>query len=167
MSRAKDNTNAVYANYRSALKASHAPRSGARKQDALTVTADRYKMPISEVKAIVRAADEAAGVTHSHTENYLRELAFAERAAKAQNTLPQDQIDAVGHMFCVKCRTTDENLLIEVRPDMDVLEKNKNLSFSIQCYPCYSAGLHRFERTVYGLPTLADAVHANWDYPQK
>lgn len=165
MSRTKDNTKAVYANYRNALKASSAPRAGARKQDALTVTADRYKMPVSEVKEIVHTAEAAEGIVHSHTDNYLREVAFSELAKKAEDTLVQEQIDSAGHSFCTKCRTTEETLSIRVRPDLEILEKDRSLSFSVHCYPCYSADYQRMENTASGVPNLELAVHSKWDYP--
>jgi hypothetical protein len=85
-------TQAVYDNYRASLRAQRKAdggrgRSAARKQVALKVTADRYGIPIREVKALVRKLDEANGVTHEHTKQYSAELAFIDAYDLAKERL--------------------------------------------------------------------------------
>lgn len=60
---------AIYKNYRAALNTRESDliemRAPARRQNALKLTADRYHVPISVVKNIVRRNNEAAGTKQS------------------------------------------------------------------------------------------------------
>lgn len=68
----------VYSSYRRTLKSLKSggrdSRAGARKQEARKRTADKYGIPISKVKDIVREQDAEHGITHEHPEAYLRQL---------------------------------------------------------------------------------------------
>lgn len=164
MSHAKDNTKAVYANYRNALKAQNRTaesRAGARKQNALKVSADRYKMPISEVKAIVRTYEAAAGITHEHTVDYLREVAFAELAAKAEAELIPKQIEDHDEVYCSKCYTKDADAVISVRPNMKELAERNHLSFSVQCFTCWYNSIDKTEPYVSSSASFATVLR-NW-----
>lgn len=58
----------IYGGYRATLKGIHRgakTRAGARKQEALRITAERYKVPISTVKAIVREQEAQDGIVTS------------------------------------------------------------------------------------------------------
>jgi len=62
----------IYGGYRVTLKSiprHRNTRAGARKQEALRITAERYKAPISTVKAIVRAHEAEEGIIHEPTAN--------------------------------------------------------------------------------------------------
>lgn len=162
MSTAKDNSKAVYANYRNALKASHAPRAAARKQDALKVTSDRYKLPISEVKEIVRASELEAGITHEHTPDYLREQAFAGLAAKAEAELIPKQIKDHDNIYCSKCYTKDTTSVISVRPNMKELLERNHLSFSVQCFRCWYDSIDKTEPYISSFASF-ETVLRNWN----
>lgn len=56
--------NAIYKNYRAALRSNRSTqmRAPEARQNALKVTADRYHVPISVVKSVVRKSDETPGV---------------------------------------------------------------------------------------------------------
>lgn len=103
---------AVYENYRASLRSqrkkdSGSGRTSARKQIALKVTADRYSIPMSAVKAIVRSEDAKAGLTHEHTEAYKLELAFGTAFAAAQAKL--------GESPCSHCNLAYESKLVRPR----------------------------------------------------
>jgi len=64
----------IYGGYRATLKSIHRgpnTRAGSRKQEALRITAERYKVPISTVKAIVREQEAQEGIVHEPTANLL------------------------------------------------------------------------------------------------
>ena len=50
-------------------------RAGARKQEALKIASDRYRIPMGQLKR---------GIVHEHTESYKRELAFLEEAGELE-----------------------------------------------------------------------------------
>lgn len=61
---------AIFKNYRAALNTRASDliemRAPARRQNALKLTADRYQVPISVVKNIVRRNNETAGTKQSN-----------------------------------------------------------------------------------------------------
>jgi hypothetical protein len=107
-----DHKDSVYTTYRSSLRAQRKNdggrgRTGARKQNALKVAADRYGIPISKVKAIVRELDAANGITHEHPETYKFELAFMAIFQEAKARL--------GESPCVVCDVEYSSGLVRPR----------------------------------------------------
>lgn len=163
-------TTAIYANYRNALKAERkngAIRAGARKQNALRVTARRYKVAISEVKNIVRAAEADFGITHDHPEQYVKEQAFLSRARYAEKILKKRAVQDHGKIACVHCGTHSVENVVEARVNMQDLANRGELSFSLQCFPCWMATVpedHAYRTRFADFSTILDA----WDYtPEK
>lgn len=73
----------VYSNYRAVLRSmphTAGSRAGSRKQRARVLTSERYHLPISQVKSIVHAKDEANNITHEHTVAYQKKLEFDREA---------------------------------------------------------------------------------------
>jgi hypothetical protein len=103
----------IYNAYRAQLKSlreasgSRDSRTAARKQVALKTVADRYKVPMGDVKRLVRARDAAAGVEHKHPDVYLQELAFEEKWQEARAHF--------GDSPCSVCGTTDATMSIRPR----------------------------------------------------
>ena len=167
MSTSKVTDKAIYGNYRNALKSyrknSENTRAGGRKQDALFVTAARYKVPVSYVKNVVARLDAEAGITHEHDEGYLREMAFLKIAEKAAIELTEAQIAERGHVYCVNCEADQEDDLVRERPVVSDLLDNNHLSFTMQCFPCWFRSVP--ETTDYH-SSNAEFVTLlkNWDY---
>lgn len=105
-------TKAVYDNYRASIRAQRkssggAGRTGNRKQVALKATADRYFIPISQVKGIVREGDLANGIIHEYTEPYKRELAFKASMDAA--------VLRIGDVPCSCCGTSAKSDVVRPR----------------------------------------------------
>ncbi len=81
---------AAFSSYRAYLKSLSKNRadgrSGPRKQSALRVVSERYRIPIGQLKRLVQAMEEECGIVHSHTESYERELVYRKRAAELEKT---------------------------------------------------------------------------------
>lgn len=138
----KDNTQAIYNNYRAALRSmphTAGSRAGERKQRALKLTADRYHVPVSEVKEIVRSLDEVNGVSHDQDPNYLRKLERAQLHAKATEEMISAQREAVGDPeaapSCTTCGRSDEASMVAVRFNEVHEEKTGTIAFTLQCFP--------------------------------
>lgn len=141
----KDNSKAIYSNYRSALRAARiaagrdsSTRAGGRKQAALQVTADRYHLPISEVKKIVKNLEEVNGVTHEKDSGYLEQVAFDEALAQAEENFRKDQFGVTGKanhaLICTSCGTSFESKLVRVRPDEVTSQLTGKLRFTLECF---------------------------------
>lgn len=69
---------AAYSAYRAALKASRKraaaavedSRAGARKQAALKIASQRYRIPMGELKVLIRAIEKRHGISHEHPVAY-------------------------------------------------------------------------------------------------
>lgn len=146
MSTSKDQTTAIYNNYRAALRAQPhtvASRAGARKQKALQITADRYHVPISEVKEIVRSLE---GESKNDREqdfqknlDHLKYLGNREAAAEvAAEKLLSDQLEITGDPdhapICTTCGTSDEKDLVRIRVNEIHEAKTGELDFTLQCF---------------------------------
>lgn len=89
----------IYKGYRTALKGITASardrnsRAGNRKQRARELTADRYKLPISTVKNIVRAHEAEEGIVHEPTTNLIErrrlEALYSEELARVRASNPE------------------------------------------------------------------------------
>jgi len=89
----------IYKGYRAALKGITASartadsRAGGRKQKAREITAERYKVPISTVKAIVREHEVEEGVVHEPTANLVErrriEALYAEELDRVRISNPE------------------------------------------------------------------------------
>lgn len=71
----------VYNNYRAALTAQVGGMAADRRQRARQLTVERYNVPYTEVKRIVKSMDEAHGVTHEYGQDYLVHLKVEEAQA--------------------------------------------------------------------------------------
>lgn len=118
----KDSTKAIYSNYRATLRAqphTTSSRAGARKQKALQITADRYHVPISEVKEIVRNLEEENGVIHEHDSGYLKKIQIEAEADLAAERFMAAQLEATGDpehpAICTSCGTFDEDEIVRIR----------------------------------------------------
>lgn len=142
MSTTKDNTQAIYNNYRAALRSmphTAGSRAGERKQRALKLTADRYHVPVSEVKEIVRSLDEVNGVSHDQDPNYLRKLERAQLHAKATEEMIAAQRETLGDPeaapSCTTCGRSDDTSMVAVRFNELHEEKTGEITFTLQCFP--------------------------------
>jgi hypothetical protein len=117
----------VYNNYRAAVTSfsrySEA-RAAEKRQYARKVTVERYNVPFAEVKRIVAKYDAINGVTHEHTEDYLRNLdLMVERDKFNQNPTA-----------CPSCDGT-EKVTVRWEPFARVMKHEYNPMVS--CYKCY------------------------------
>ena len=129
----------VYANYRNALKklkaasrySGGAGRTSERKQKALKLTADRYKIRIGEVKNIVREMDAENNVTHEHDENYQQTLKV-EQAYNAHLSSPEFSDDGV-----CENESCEDGREVRLRPAPGVMNGEREIAFTYTCFPCY------------------------------
>lgn len=142
MSITKDNTQAIYNNYRAALRSmphTAGSRAGERKQRALKLTADRYHIPVSEVKEIVRNLDEVNGISHDQDPNYLRKLERAALHEKAIQDLISAQRETLGDPeadpTCTTCGRSDKESLVAVRFNEVREAETGEPEFTLQCFP--------------------------------
>lgn len=131
--------NRIYASYRSTLAAlrkssnSRNSRTAARKQDALRITADRYKVRISEVKAIIRTYEAIEGITHEHTITYLKVLEFNRQADALLAARPTNQANV-----CPNADNGEEHDdSVRVRLDTYLHEKEGEYVPLLTCFTCY------------------------------
>lgn len=99
----KNNDETIYSAYRLALKGQPrgaSTRAAARKQKARKIIAERYKLPISRVKQIVREFDELNGITHEQNpaEVFMRacSLAMAETREALENSAEPERCPHCG-----------------------------------------------------------------------
>lgn len=142
---------AIYSSYRRTLRSyrssaqSRDSRTSSRKQDALAITADRYKSSISEVKKIVRTFELADGITHEHTDNYLEQLRIREALNLASEASLRSNPDGI----CEDCGFTADGKLqtaagkiiirgaITTRLNYERYLDTGELTFEDLCYPCH------------------------------
>ena len=142
---------AIYSNYRSVLKSlrlqpgNRDSRTAARKQKAREITAERYLVPISKVKKIVKIFELEEGITHEHTDKYLDHL----KVQKAFTEAVQNALKANPDRICSSCGLTSQDKIeslygdlidrgpVRVRLDHDTYEKTGNIIFKDTCYPCW------------------------------
>ncbi len=125
----------VYANYRSTLNAqirSVSSRAGARKQKARVITSQRYNIPVSQVKSIVKQMDEVNGITHEHTEAYSKKLAFEAAAEK----LVEEWSNKPACPSCKENPTGGNSVRIFADPLGEIYEEVANRPI-LCCYDCY------------------------------
>jgi hypothetical protein len=141
MSITKDQTQAIYNNYRAALRSmphTAGSRAGERKQRALKLTSDRYHTPISEVKAIVRNLEEANGIIHEQDPNYVAARQMQEAHQEATDRLITEQRTAAGDPgrapSCDTCGDDDERALVRVRLDELHYDSTGEKRFNLQCF---------------------------------
>lgn len=118
----------LYSRYRSILKGQKQNRAGARKQAALAITADRYHVPISTVKKVAQAHDVSTGITHEHTAEYAKRLAYYLEAKPVQDAYDANPVG---------CRNCGSHKEVKVRPDPVDLEIYDVLTVTIACIDCY------------------------------
>lgn len=129
---------AIYDNYRASVRSqrkfeSSDGRTSSRKQKAREQTAERYHVPISVVKNIVREYDELRGVTHEHDVKYLEDLEYARQA--------EELIEAHGrnNKVCPICGNTPvedgDSVRVRVDPyDSEIYQKYRPM---LSCFNCY------------------------------
>lgn len=128
----------AYNCYRSVIKSirsgpgSRDTRSSAIKQKALKIAADRYHIRIGDLKRIVRKFDEDNGISHDHTENYLKQLEI-ERIFQETQLLYSDD-----DMICSVCGNDSPEHFVRLRLDNDVSEESNGsiIKFSPIGYMC-------------------------------
>jgi hypothetical protein len=142
MSTTKDNSQAIYNNYRAALRSmphTVGSRAGERKQRALRLTSERYHVPISEVKKIVQNLEEENGISHDKDPNYLRKLERAQLHEKATEELLAAQretlSDSGADPTCTTCGRSDKASLVAVRFNEVREAETGEPEFTLQCFP--------------------------------
>lgn len=137
----KDQTKAIYSNYRAALRAQPhtvSSRAGERKQKALQITADRYHVPISEVKEIVRNLEAENGVSHEHDSGYLKKLQIEAEADLAAERFMAAQLEATGDPnhapICTTCGTSAEEDIVRIRLNEVNVIATDDREFTLQCF---------------------------------
>lgn len=138
---------AAYSAYRAALKAARKraaaaeedSRAGARKQAALKIASQRYRIPMGELKVLIRAIEKQHGISHEHPAAYQRWADYWAEAAdlEKQNT---------GH--CPICDDRRDRWILQpedgpdevkVRLDPYEAEIEDALSPLLSCLGCYFA----------------------------
>lgn len=137
----KDQTKAIYSNYRSALRAQPhtvSSRAGERKQKALQITADRYHAPISKVKEIVRKLEEENKISHDQDPNYTRKMEREAAADAAANRFMAEQAKATGDPdldpMCTECGTSEESAIVRIRVDEIHETATDEVVFTMMCF---------------------------------
>lgn len=137
----KDQTKAIYSNYRAALRAQPhtvSSRAGERKQKALKITADRYHVPISKVKEIVRNLEEENKISHDHDPNYLKNAQREAAADAAATEFIAAQLEITGDPSlpptCTSCGTFEEKDLVRIRVNEIHEDATGELVFTMQCF---------------------------------
>lgn len=130
---AKSLEDRVYNNYRTVLRDSNRnagsrdSRVAARKQAARVATADRYKLPISQVKQIVREKDAENGIVHAQPAAYTEKLAVEEKFAAVQ---AEYDANPVG------CRCGSHEL-VHVRMNARIYAQDGRMIPFLSCFKCY------------------------------
>lgn len=117
----------IYNNYRAALSQRQGGHAASRRQEARKITVGRYNVSYAQVKDIVKRYDEAAGVTHEHTADYL--LALKVKAAQeAYDSSPTP---------CSMCGS-EEMVRVRIHPD-DYSRRSDNdaVRFTVICFMCH------------------------------
>ena len=147
---------AVYSSYRRSLRSlssggNRNSRAGARKQRARGLTSERYKLPISTVKAIVQRHELDHGITHAPTANLIErrriealyELALAqalesnpERSCESCGGSPDDELELPNG--ATKLRGPSK-----LRFDSASYRPQGNPRFLDVCLPCWLGELDR------------------------
>lgn len=123
----------VYNSYRTVLRASNSVPGGrnsrvaARKQAARVATSERYKLPISQVKQIVREKDAENGIVHDQPEAYLDELKLKKRFADVQDAYDANPVG---------CRCGSHEL-VRVRVDTRIHAQDGRVVPFLSCFNCY------------------------------
>jgi len=138
----------IYGGYRATLKGIYRgpkTRAGARKQEALRITAERYKVPISTVKAIVREQDAKEGIVHEPTANLMErrriEELYSEELTRVLATNPERSCSHCGGRADdeIELRTggTMERGASKLRLDPGHYRKTGEARFIDACLPCW------------------------------
>lgn len=127
----------VYSAYRMTLRGlrkSGPQRAGARKQRAREIVSERYKLPISQVKSIVRKFDEEIQLVREHDPAYLMELKYRQEA---------DELFAAhgNSPSCPHCGNvpTEAGDVVRVRVNPYEEEVNGEFKPLLSCFRCYLA----------------------------
>lgn len=141
MSTNKDQTKAIYSNYRAALRGqphTASSRAGERKQKALQITADRYHVPISKVKEIVRTLEEKNKISHDQDPNYVRKLEREAAADAAATRFMAKQAKITGNAdldpMCTICGTSAEEDIVRIRVDEIEEIATDEVVFTMLCF---------------------------------
>lgn len=123
----------VYNNYRTVLRnanknaGSRDSRVAARKQAARVATSDRYKLPISQVKQIVREKDAENGIGHDQPEAYLDEMKLTKRFTDVQDAYDANPVG---------CRCGSHEL-VRVRVNARIHAQDGRVVPFLSCFNCY------------------------------
>lgn len=154
----KDQTKAIYSNYRAALRAQPhtvSSRAGERKQKALQITADRYHVPISKVKEIVRELEKENSISHDHDPNYLKNIEREAAADAAATEFWEAQLEITGDLnlppMCTTCGVSEESAIVRVRVNEVHEVATGELVFTMQCFKDWF-----YSATLRGVDLLAE-----------
>lgn len=138
----------IYGGYRATLKGIHRgpnTRAGARKQEALRITAERYKVPISTVKAIVRDQDAQEGIVHEPTANLLERRRinglYEEELARVLASNPERSCSHCGGKATDELTLRDGSIMergaSKLRLDPGHYRRTGEARFIDACLPCW------------------------------
>ena len=135
----------LYRAYRNTLSKMFGGTKSEKKQRALKIVADRYSVPVGELKDIVRAGDSEKGITHDKPLSGFSEAeeVFAEEAGYLQS-----QWEEKNDSKCPICGKEPNNYpelkkSIEVRPIYPI--KNGSWIPYLSCFDCYLTEKQRVE----------------------
>lgn len=158
MSTSKDQTKAIYSNYRAVLRGQPhtvSSRAGERKQKALQITADRYHVPISKVKEIVRKLEEENKISHDQDPNYIRKMEREAAADAAATEFIAAQLEITGDpnlpAVCTSCGTFEEDAYVRIRVNEVHEDATGELVFTMQCFKDWF-----YSATLRGVDLLAE-----------
>ena len=132
-----DENSRLYRSYRNALSKMLGGTKSEKKQRALKIVANRYSVPIGELKDIVRTGDIEKGITHDKP---LSGFSEAEEVFAEEAEYLQAQWEEKNDSKCPVCGKEPKNYPelkknIEVRPIYPV--KNGSWIPYLSCFDCY------------------------------
>lgn len=147
---------AVYSSYRRTLKSlstggNRNSRAGARKQRARVLTSERYKLPISAVKAIVQRHELDRGISHAPTANLIErrriEELYEAALIQALETNPERNCEHCGGSPADEIELPNGSTKLrgpsKLRFDTQSYRPQGNPRFLDVCLPCWLIELDR------------------------
>lgn len=123
----------IYQAYRGVLRKQTAVRAALRRNAARRIIVERYGVSFADLKAIVSAGDEANGVDHPDSPEYLSNLRFDRE---------EQELIAKHGSVCPECNEEDKKF-VRARIDSDLVLKHRlgqqDPELVYSCFDCYLA----------------------------
>lgn len=136
---------AAYSAYRATLRAARKraaataedSRAGARKQAALKIASQRYRIPMGELKVLIRAIEKRHGISHEHPAAYQEWVDYWTAAAELekQNTGHCPVCDDRRDRWILQPEDGPDEVKVRINPF--VAEIEDELWPMLSCLGCY------------------------------